>query len=284
MRRLSDFTKGLVSTEWLFDHLDDPSIAVVDASWYLPDMNRDPKAEFAQGHIPGAQFIDLDEISDQTSSLPHTMPSATYFASEMSRRGLGSEHSIVCYDGAGLFSAARFWWMCRAMGHETVAVLDGGLPKWSAENRSLTREIVSRPIANFVANPVGQMCIDTDDVLAHMAKPGAQIADARGNPRFAAHEPEPRAGVRGGHIPGSRNVPYKAVLTETGEMRDPVGIRCAFEQQDLDPEKPIVTTCGSGVTAAILRLALHQLNAPDGGLYDGSWSEWGSRHELPIEP
>ncbi len=274
---------GLVTTDWLADRLEDDQVAIIDASWYLPDMGRNPMAEYDTGHIPGAIFVDLDAISAQDSALPHMLPSAEHFSEVLSTHGIGNDHFIVCYDGAGLFSAARLWWMCRAMGHDQAAVLNGGFPKWQREGRSISAEKPSRPTAIFKATLKPDMVADADHVAGQLSNEDFQIADARGAPRFFAREPEPRPGIRGGHIPGSANIPYKSLLSETGELLDGDRLKSVFQAAGLNPQAPITATCGSGVTAAIIRLALHEIGAPDAKLYDGSWADWGMRHDLPVE-
>ncbi len=280
---MSDLASGLVTTNWLAEHLTDDKIAIVDVSWYLPDMKRDARAEFKRAHIPGAVFADLDAISHPTSPLPHMLPEPDFFAQRMSELGIGNRHKVISYDGAGLFSAARLWWMCRVFGHKNVAVLDGGFPKWQAEQRPVTDKTHPKPSAQFTATLNTEMVADAEAVLATLSKEDTQVADARGPARFLAQEPEPRPGVRGGHIPTSKNVHYKSLLQDTGELKPAGEISSVFETAGLDLKSPIITSCGSGVTAAILRLALHQVNAPNAPLYDGSWAEWGARQDLPLE-
>lgn len=273
----------LVSTSWLADHLHAPDIAIIDASWHLPAAKRDAKAEFLAAHIPGAQFFDIDEISDTSSPYPHMLPSPEKFASRMRRMGIGDGKQVVAYDSVGLFSAARAWWMFRVFGHDAVAILDGGLPKWKAEGRTLEEGPPPKPQErHFTARFQSTMVRDKADVQRAVAAKSATIADARSLPRFAAEEPEPRPGVRGGHIPGARNVHYVTLLESDGTLKSPEEIAKVFAAAGVDVSKPVITSCGSGVTAAILSLGLALIGARDHALYDGSWSEWGAAADTPV--
>jgi len=266
----------LVETDWLAARLDAPDLVILDGSWHLPTAGRDPRAEYGQEHIPGALFFDIDEISDETSSLPHMLPSTVKFASRMKQMGVGDGMRIVVYDSVGMFSAARVWWMFRVMGHEDVAVLNGGLPKWKAEARPVTAEPPApRSPRHFTPRFNASLVRDFDDMKRLVASGTGQIADARGPGRFAGAEPEPRPGLRSGHMPGARNVPYSRLLNPDGTLKPVTELRQTFTNAGLDPAAPVVTTCGSGVSAAILSLALAVMGQPDAGLYDGSWSEWG---------
>ncbi|GGW33822.1 sulfurtransferase [Gemmobacter lanyuensis] len=282
MTAFKDDPKTLVSTEWLAAHLRDPDLRVLDASWYLPDAGRDAKAEYAAGHIPGARFFDIDEISDQRSALPHMAPPVEKFISRMRAMGVGDGHQVVVYDGAGLFSAARVWWLFRLMGKTDIAVLDGGLPKWRAEGREIEdMPPVMRDRHITVSRQAGLVKDVTQ--VAHASKLGeAEIIDARGAPRFRGEVAEPRAGLRSGHIPGSKNLPFGQVLNADGTMKDVNGLRAAFEGAGVDLSKPAITTCGSGVTAAILALALERIGHRNWSLYDGSWAEWGMYDDLKV--
>ncbi|AXS40918.1 3-mercaptopyruvate sulfurtransferase [Breoghania sp. L-A4] len=274
--------RNLVSSEWLHAHLEAPDVVVVDASWYLPNQNRDGHAEYLEAHIPGAVFFDIDAISDTSSNLPHMLPPAHVFSSHMRKLGIGDGQTIVVYDGAGLFSAARAWWMFRIMGVARVFVLDGGLPKWRAEKRPLEDGAVSRPDRHFSARLNHAMVRDVDDIRAIVTKGGAQIADARSRPRFDAVEKEPRPGLRSGHIPGSACVHYASLLDSNGCLKASAELEQTFRAAGIDPARPIVTTCGSGVTAAILSLALDEIGARKTSLYDGSWTEWGGLPDTPV--
>lgn len=266
----------LVSTAWLEQNLASPDLVILDASWHMPQAGRDARAEYREGHIPGAMFFDIDEISDHGTSLPHMLPSPAKFASQVKHMGVGDGMRIVVYDAAGLFSAARVWWMFRAMGHEEIAVLDGGLPKWKAEGRPVTAEPPAlRSSRHFTPRVNAGLIRDLADVKALLHSGAEQIADARGPGRFTGAEPEPRAGLRSGHIPGSRNVHYARLLNADGTMRAGPELAAVFDEAGIDIGRPVVASCGSGVTASIVALALAQLGRADTAVYDGSWSEWG---------
>ena len=280
---LQDDPKTLVSTDWLAAHLKDPDLRVLDASWYLPTSGRDAKAEYAAAHIPGARFFDIDEITDSRSSLPHMAPPAEKFISRMRAMGVGDGHQVVIYDGAGIFSAPRVWWTFRLMGKVDVAVLDGGLPKWQAEGREIEDMPPIVKDRHMTTMRQNQMVKDVTQV-AHSAKLGeAVIVDARSAARFAGEAPEPRPGLRAGHIPGSRNVPYTTLLTGDGTMKPVPELAAVFKAAGVDLAKPIITSCGSGVTAAILSLALERIGHKNHALYDGSWAEWGMYEDLAVE-
>ncbi len=280
---MTDDPKTLVSTDWLEAHLRDPDLRVLDASWYLPGTDRDAKAEYAVAHIPGARFFDIDEISDQRSSLPHMAPPPEKFISRMRAMGVGDGHQVVIYDGSGLFSAARVWWTFRLMGKTDVAVLDGGFPKWRAEGREIEDLPPVVRDRHITVQRQNQMVKDVTQV-AHTSKlREAEIIDARPAARFKGEAPEPRPGLRAGHIPGAKNLPYATLLNADGTMKPLPELRAAFEGAGVDLSKPAITSCGSGVTAAILSLALERLGHRNHSLYDGSWAEWGMYDDLPVE-
>jgi thiosulfate/3-mercaptopyruvate sulfurtransferase len=263
---------NLVSTTWLADHLYAHDLVVLDASWHMPATSRVGRTEFLKCRIPGSCFFDIDEISDTSSALPHMLPSAEVFATKVSAMGISNMSRIVCYDSAGLFSAARCWWMFKAFGHDNVAVLDGGLKKWLAEELNTEDGPRRTPAATrFHASLRDHVVATIDDVAK-----ASQIADARSSARFRGEEQEPRPGVKPGHMPNASNIHYASLLNLDGTMKSVAELGRAFSTAGIDVSRPIITSCGSGVTAAILSLALSQLGAPNHSLYDGSWTEWGA--------
>ena len=279
---MSDDPKTLVSTEWLAKHIKDPDLRILDASWYLPDAKRDPKAEYDAAHIPGARFFDIDDISDARSDLPHMAPPVEKFMSRMRAMGVGDGHQVVVYDGAGIMSAPRVWWLFRLMGHENVAVLDGGFPKWQAEGRAVEDMPPVVKDRHLTVRFQNHLVRDVTQVSQASKLGDAQIIDARAAARFRGEAPEPREGLRAGHIPGSRNVPFNTLLNDDKTLKSPAEARAVFEAAGVDLSRPMITTCGSGITASVLALALERIGVDAWSLYDGSWAEWGMFPTVPV--
>ena len=270
----NDF-KNIVSTSWLEEHLEAPDIRIIDSSWYFPQEKRNAEQEFIECHIPGASFFDIDKIKDSESDLPHMLPSSEMFNSSVRKLGIGDGHKVVIYDGFGMRSAARLWWMFKVFGYSDVVVLDGGFPKWVKENRSTTAELTEKEIRHLTIFEDKSIVADRDDVLRATKLNHCSIIDARSEGRFLGTEPEPRSGLRSGSIENSINVPFETLLNEDFTFKKKEEILDIFSQKGIVFNNYIITTCGSGVTAAVLYLALDEIGCSKISLYDGSWAEWG---------
>jgi thiosulfate/3-mercaptopyruvate sulfurtransferase len=274
----------LVSTAWLADQLPAADLLLFDASWYVPAEQRDARALYRQAHLPGARFFDIDAIADTESRLPHTVPSTAQFERLIGALGVRNEARVVFYDQQGMYSAPRAWWLMQLFGHERSAVLDGGLPRWRSEGRAVEQdEPGPPPVTSYQARFNARLLRGLGDLLDNLRAGGEVVLDARARARFHAEVPEPRAGLRGGHIPGSRSLPFTEVLNDGQTMKEPAQLRALFAAHGIDATSRVVTTCGSGLTAAVLTLALTVAGLPRGALYDGSWTEWGSRTDTPVE-
>lgn len=272
----------LVSTNWLDDHLRDPEIRLVDATYFLPTVPRDAEKEFLARHIPGAVRFDIEDIKDSANPLPHMLPSPAEFAGKVGALGLGNDTRIIAYDALGLVSAARAWWMFRIFGHDRVCVLDGGLPKWLREGRPLESGPANPQPAPFTPRFRPELLRSLDAVRGELANRSAEIVDARAKGRFAGSEPEFRAGLKSGHMPGAKNLPYTELFAADGTLLSSAEILARFAGAGVAVERPVTTTCGSGVTACVLAFALHFAGKEGAAVYDGSWSEWGGREDTAI--
>lgn len=276
--------EGLVSAGWLAGHLDDPRVKVLDGTYHLPTAKRDGNAEFLERHIPGAMRFDIDDVCDPDDPLPHMIPSAERFAEKVGALGIGNDDVVVVYDVYGLQSAARTWWMFRLFGHDRVAVLDGGLPAWTAAGGALAAGAATPKPTSFSATLRPELVRRREDLLANIDGGAEQVADARSAGRFTGEEPEPQAGMRSGHIPGSRSLPFTNLLDPKAKTVLPAAeLQAVFDRAGIDPSKPTVASCGSGVTACVIALAAHRLGHSGVAVYDGSWSEWGGREDTPID-
>ncbi|WP_363349701.1 3-mercaptopyruvate sulfurtransferase [Methylocystis echinoides] len=281
MSRQTDPSTLFVSTEWLADHLDSPDLRVFDASWHMPAANRDARADYLAGHVPGAVFFDIDGVADHSTGLPHMLPAPEVFAAEMRRLGFGDGMHAIVYDSVGLFSAPRLWWTLHVFGADRVSILAGGLPAWKAEGRPLATGETAHEPRDFTPRVNPSLVADTARVNAALMAGDAQIVDARAAERFMGRAPEPRPGLRPGHMPGAYNLPFQEVV-EGGRLKDKAGLDAAFAAAGLSPDKATIASCGSGMTACILSLAFAASGRAPATVYDGSWSEWGGRADLPV--
>lgn len=274
---------ALVATAWLAEHLGEPDLKVIDGSWYLPAENRDPKAEYAEAHISGAVYFDIDTIANTSSPLPHMFPDPAVFAAAVGALGISNDDRVVCYDGGNMSAAGRVWWMFRAFGHDAAAVLNGGARKWRREGRPMTDAPTKIVTGSFTARYNAALVRSVADVLSAVSsRTDEQILDARSAGRFAGTAPEPRAGLRSGHMPGARNLPFTDLIAEDGTLKPAEELSALFRQSGISLDRPVIASCGSGVSATVLLLGLHVLGHQEGSLYDGSWAEWGSRQDTPV--
>lgn len=280
--RMIEPDKLFVSPEWLSRHLADPRVCVFDASWHMPAAARDARAEYLAGHIPGAVLFDIDAVSDDATDLPHMLPAPADFAAAIGAMGFGDGMKAIVYDSVGLFSAPRLWWTLLVFGAAEVSILEGGLPAWTAAGLPLETGATRRPAARFTPRFEGSLVADAAQVLSALETGTIQLVDARSAERFAGKVAEPRPGLRSGHMPGARNLPYGALI-EDGRLKASPAIEAAFAKAGIDPDRPTIATCGSGLTACILSLARAATGRAPAVVYDGSWSEWGGRNDLPIE-
>lgn len=282
---MTDAVPPLVSTSWLAERLGRPGLIIADASYHLPHTGRDGRAEYLSAHLPGAVFFDVDGIKDEANPLPHMIPTPERFAAAMSELGISNEDHVVVYDAHGLMSATRAWWMLRIFGHDRVSILDGGLPKWRAENRAVTSDaIATKQRGNFVATFRPALVRSRSQMLANLATRKEQVVDARSGGRFEGTAPEPRAGLRGGHIPGSRSLPYDQLIDAALKtLRPPAELEAAFDAAGVERSRPVVCSCGSGVSAGVLAFGLFITGHRNAAIYDGSWAEWGLPGDTPVE-
>ena len=273
----------LVSTKWLAKRLENAEVRVLDASWYLPGMDRNPIIEYEKRHIPNARFFDIDDISDNRSDLPHMVPPIEKFMSKVRKLGVGDGHQVIVYDGSGMFSAARVWWLFKMMGHKNIAVLDGGLPKWISDGFPVNDKPPVIRDRHMMVDQISYYVKDVTQVAAASKLGDHEIVDARSPGRFRGEENEPRKGLRKGHIPNSKNVFFKSLLNEDQTFKNATELKRVFYSAGVDMTKPVITTCGSGVSAAVLNLGLELIGKTDHSLYDGSWTEWGMSPALPVE-